>query len=54
MSPRTLSYFEYAERLSPARPEGRDPYNSVDSPLASDVIEFQVPDTIEVITLCEE
>jgi hypothetical protein len=49
---RTPSYFEYAERLPRSRPEGRDPYNSLDTPPRGDVVEFTVPDTIEVITLC--
>ena len=35
--------------------EGHDPYNTVVSRAkAGDTIEFTVPDTIEVVTLCEE
>ena len=34
---------------------GRDPYNTANAAgvKPSDVVEFQIPDTIEVITLCE-
>lgn len=31
-----------------------DPYNSLDTPPRGDVVEFAVPDTIEVITLCSD
>lgn len=46
---------EFCARCFKSRPKTteRDPYNSVDAAPSSDVVEFQIPDTIEVITLCE-
>ena len=35
------------------RPATGDPYNSAATQPPGDVVEFQIPDTIEVITLCE-
>lgn len=46
---------EFCAKCFTSRPReaGCDPYNSTARPPASDVVEFAVPDTIEVITLCD-
>lgn len=36
------------------RPTTGDPYNSAATQPPGDVVEWNVPDTIEVVTLCEE